>query len=274
MFMTPRFAVMGNPIAHSLSPTIHQLFAKQTGLALTYDKIKIDVQRFESQVKEFFMLGGKGLNITLPCKERAFAMSQDRSIEATEAAAANTLWMHEGRLQADNTDGIGFIRDVSRFLSLEGRSILLLGAGGAAHGVLGPLLRENPLMLVIVNRTLERAHELQLKFPKTVAISFDELPKVIANTEPGFDVVINATSAGLQGQALLLPNALMARKPFCYDLAYNRHEATTFVTQVRAQGCEATDGLGMLVEQAAEAFYIWFGIRPDAAKVLATLKKM
>lgn len=267
--MVARFAVMGNPVAHSLSPVIHGLFAKQTGRVLKYEKILIDLPRFEQQVAAFFTQGGKGLNITLPCKHRAFAMSEQWSTRCSEARAANTLWMHAGKLHADNTDGVGLMRDLERYIHLAGKTILLLGAGGAARGVLGPLLAANPAQLMIVNRTTENAHVLQLDFSEAMSCSFAELLTHVEKKP--FDVVLNATSASLDGQSLALPTLLMATKPFCYDLAYRKNQATPFVAWARGLGCVAMDGLGMLVEQAAEAFFIWHGVRPDTEPVLKHL---
>jgi shikimate dehydrogenase len=267
--MIERYAVMGYPVAHSLSPVIHQLFAKQTGRTLVYDKIQIDLSRFEQQVCDFFQQGGKGLNITLPCKQRAFAMSDHRCARCLEAGAVNTLWMQDGRLHADNTDGVGLLRDISRYVHLTGKNILLLGAGGAARGILRPLILANPAELTICNRTPERARALQLDFALSGFCSFAELDAQVE--KKSYDVVINATSASIDDQGLALPAALMAAKPFCYDLAYSRTTPTAFVASARAFGCVAIDGLGMLVEQAAEAFFIWHGVMPSTAPVLSEL---
>ena len=268
--MLARFAVMGYPVSHSLSPVIHQLFADQTGCKLMYEKIQVDLPRFEQQVGEFFSQGGKGLNITLPCKPRAYAMSAKASARCAEAKAANTLWMEGSQLHADNTDGVGLLRDISRYVNLAGKAILLLGAGGAARGILGPLLAANPAQLTIANRTLKKAEDLQSDFSKANCCTFLDLPR---HLDRGlYDIVINATSASLDGQTIVLPNVLMAAKPFCYDLAYQEHDVTAFVAWARGLGCVAIDGLGMLVEQAAESFYIWHGMMPDTAQVLMTLK--
>lgn len=267
--MIARYAVMGHPVAHSLSPTIHQLFAEQTGCKLVYEKIQIDLLLFEQQVIEFFHRGGKGLNITLPCKLRAFAMSEQETPRSSVAAAANMLWMQDGLLHADNTDGVGLLQDLSRYVALTAKNILLLGAGGAARGILGPLLAANPAQLTITNRTPETAIALQSHFPQANTCSFTALQEQIEQRV--YDVVINATSASLDGQNLVLPEALMAAQPFCYDLAYSRTGATPFVASARALGCKAADGLGMLVEQAAEAFFIWHGVMPDTAPVLNLL---
>ena len=264
-----RYAVMGNPVAHSLSPRIHQLFARQTGIQLTYEKILVDIAGFEQQVENFFAKKGCGLNITLPFKQRAFAMSEKVSDRGVVAKAVNTLWMHEGRLHADNTDGVGLIKDLSRHVNVAGKAILLLGAGGAARGVLGPLLDAKPKRLTIVNRTAEKAHALQLDFLSANCCTVVDLAAHLETVS--YDVVINATSASFQDSALNLPISLLIKAPFCYDLAYHENEETAFVLWARRFGCEAYDGLGMLVEQAAEAFFIWHGVMPDTAPILGLL---
>ena len=263
--MSQRFAVIGNPIAHSLSPVIHQAFAKQVNIQLTYEKIKADDPSFELLVSDFFAQDGKGLNITLPFKQRAFAMAQQSSFRCQQAGAANTLWMQANQLHADNTDGIGLIRDLSRYLSVNGKRVLILGAGGAARGIVSPLLENHPAELIIASRTSAKAEEFQRAFPQTQCLSFDEI-------EGQFDLVINATSASLVGEFVALPDECMSAKPFCYDLSYKQHSATAFVQYARESDCDAVDGLGMLVEQAAEAFFIWNGIMPETAEVLTLLR--
>lgn len=264
--MSQRFAVMGNPIAHSLSPIIHQCFAKQMDVQLTYEKIKADDSFFEQQVSEFFTLGGKGLNVTLPFKQRAFAMAQQCSLRCTNAGAANTLWMEANQLHADNTDGVGIIRDLHRYISLDGKRVLILGAGGAARGIVYPLLEHHPAELIIANRTLAKAEDFQRAFPKTKCLSLNEV-------EGPFDLVINATSASLAGEFVSLPVDCMSAKPFCYDLSYKQNDITAFVQYARKFSCEAVDGLGMLVEQAAESFFIWHGMMPETEAVLTLLRK-
>lgn len=263
--MSQRFAVIGNPIAHSLSPVIHQAFAKQVNIQLTYEKIKADDPSFELLVSDFFAQDGKGLNITLPFKQRAFAMAQQSSFRCQQAGAANTLWMQANQLHADNTDGIGLIRDLSRYLSVNGKRVLILGAGGAARGIISPLLENRPAELIIANRTSAKAEEFQRAFPQTQCLGFDEI-------EGQFDLVINATSASLVGEFVALPDECMSAKPFCYDLSYKQHGATAFVQYARESDCDAVDGLGMLVEQAAEAFFIWNGIMPETEEVLTLLR--
>lgn len=246
------FAVMGNPINHSLSPQIHTLFAKQTGITLSYQPIEIDLNHFEQQVTDFFNSGGAGLNITLPGKERAFAMSDVATIRCLKAKAANTLWHDGTKLYADNTDGIGLLRDLARYISLTNKNILLLGAGGAARGILAPLLAEKPASLTIANRTIAKATTLSQEFPDTLSTSLHEL-------EGSFDLIINATSS----KNLALPTSIITPNTRCVDLSYQQQGLTPFVAWAKEQGCVAVDGLGMLIEQAAEAFYIWHKIMPD-----------
>jgi len=260
-----RFAVVGNPVAHSLSPQIHQCFAAQCNVQLTYEKIKGDGSQFEQQVSDFFAANGKGLNITLPFKQRAFSLAQSTTERCQIAGAANTLWIDNNTLQADNTDGIGFIRDISGYLNLVGKKVLILGAGGAVRGIVGPLLKANLASLTVANRTLTNAQQLKQDFP---LIQCCELTQINA----AFDLVINATAASLEGKSLALPPAFKSHKPFCYDLAYKADEDTHFVRDAKLLGCNAVDGLGMLVEQAAEAFYLWHGIRPEVKPVLDQLR--
>lgn len=265
--MINRYAVMGNPIQHSLSPAIHQLFAEQTGCLLQYDKILIDESCFEQQVKQFFHQGGQGLNITLPCKQRAFLMADVASQRCQQAKAANTLWSINDKLYADNTDGIGLIRDLTRYLDLQDKRILLLGAGGAARGILGPLLAQQPAWLTVANRTLATAQALQEDFAISASCDFETLTGT-------FEVIINATAASLSMQALPISAIMIKKATLCYDLAYKAQGQTPFVMQVNALGGQAIDGLGMLIEQAAEAFNIWHGIRPETLSVLQHFRRM
>lgn len=261
MVVKKHCAVFGYPIAHSLSPSIHQQFAEQCGVVLEYSKQLVNEAVFEEKVNVFFQQGGLGLNITLPFKERAYVMADCRTERCQQAGAANTLWMKNGLLHADNTDGIGFIRDIRRYLDLSEQSILILGAGGAARGVIGPLLACRPKLLTVANRTLERADALRDMF---IGIETCELAKLAG----GYDLVINATSAGLKGQALPFADDLVASKPFCYDLSYQADSDTPFVHWAKQHGLQVVDGIGMLIEQAAESFYIWHGKYPDTSKIL------
>ena len=256
-----RFAVVGNPVQHSLSPIIHQAFSQQLCIKLSYEKISGDTSEFEQQVRDFFHTGGSGLNITLPFKERAFAMSGVKTPRCAVAKAANTLWFKEGKLHADNTDGVGLLRDLSRYIDVRGKMVLLLGAGGAARGVLGPLLGSGA-NVTIANRTKERALALLTDFPTATIGSLDEFE------HRSCDLIINATSTSLNNTQPLIPTSLMQTKPFCYDLAYCKDKPTPFIAWARTLNCEAVDGLGMLIEQAAESFYIWHGAMPDTRQVL------
>jgi shikimate dehydrogenase len=259
------FAVIGNPIAHSLSPFIHHYFARQSQELLVYEKVLGDTQLFEQQVADFFREKGKGLNITLPFKQRAFALAQVATQRSQRAQAANTLWMHNNQIHADNTDGIGLIQDITRYLSLEGKNILIVGAGGAARGIILPLLELNPALVTVTNRTKDKLDALQFDFPAISVIP-------LAALSGCFDVVINATSVSLTHNTLELPVALMKQKPFCYDLAYALKKPTSFVHQAQTFDCHAVDGLGMLVEQAAESFYIWHGIKPSTEGLVDLLR--
>lgn len=262
--MTDHYAVIGNPIDHSLSPTIHHYFASQMHKKIAYEKILGDEEAFEKQVLAFFKSGGKGLNITLPFKQRAFILASHFTPRCLKAKSANTLWMHNSALWADNTDGIGLMTDLSRYINLDDKHVLILGAGGAVHGIIEPLLMSNIANLTIVNRTQEKLVRLSHDFPK---VSTTTLEKLSAH----FDLIINATSASLTGVKMILPVALLKNKPLCYDLSYAKNQATPFVKFAKDQGCQAYDGLGMLVEQAAESFLIWQGVKPDTGQLLQHL---
>jgi shikimate dehydrogenase len=264
-----RYAVVGHPIEHSRSPLIHELFARQTGQNLTYERIDAEPGSFETAVRGFGAAGGKGLNVTVPHKEAAFELVDEISAPAHAAGAVNTITIAQGRLRGDNTDGAGFMRDVvvNQRQPVAGRSVLVLGAGGAARGILGPLLAAGPRELVIANRTQERAERLLAGLgaaagtPRRVAL-FDELPSLAP-----FDIVINASSAGLQGEAPPFPKSIVGPNSFCYDLVYSVHD-TPFVAWARQAGAaHAVQGWGMLIEQAAESFFIWRGVRPDTAPI-------
>jgi shikimate dehydrogenase len=261
-----RFAVVGNPVAHSLSPVIHQHFAEQCNMSLSYDKMLGNDLSFEEQITTFFAREGSGLNITLPYKQRAFALASHATERCERAGAANTLWISNAQLHADNTDGIGLVRDLMRYLTLNGKSILILGGGGAARGIIYPLLEMNPDSLTVAIRSIEKADELQQTFTEIQIIGLNQL-------NSRFDLVINATSASLSGDALELPKALMSHHPFCYDLSYKLQEDTSFVHYAKSQACEAVDGLGMLVEQAAESFSIWNGVLPETETILGVLRQ-
>lgn len=267
-----RYAVFGNPIKHSRSPQIHAAFAAQTGQHLIYRAQLVELGGFAEAAREFFAGGGKGCNITVPFKLDAYAFANELSGRARRAGAVNTLARQsDGSLYGDNTDGVGLVRDIEQNLAWEisGKRVLIVGAGGAARGVLEPLLKRHPSLLVIVNRTLEKAEQLAREFADLGALralGFDAL-----GTEQ-FDLIINATSAGLHGESLALPSNLLAQGCCCYDLSYGA-APTPFM---RWAACEAAwavaDGLGMLVEQAAEAFCIWRGVRPQTRPVIEVVR--
>jgi shikimate dehydrogenase len=264
-----RYCVFGNPVAHSKSPRIHAEFARQTGQALSYEARLAEVNGFADAVRHFFAEGGKGCNVTVPFKEEAWRLAEQRSPRAEKAGAVNTMFQDaQGRLCGDNTDGVGLVRDLtSAGVALRGKRLLVLGAGGAVRGVLGPLLAEQPQQLVIANRTREKAGELARLFRDegpVAASAFDAL------TGP-FDLVINGTSASLQGELPPLPSNIFATGAHAYDMMYGA-APTVFLRWAANQGAVTRDGLGMLAEQAAEAFRLWRGVSPDTAPVLTKLR--
>ncbi|MES2236799.1 MAG: shikimate dehydrogenase [Pseudomonadota bacterium] len=261
-----RYAVFGNPVSHSLSPKIHALFAAQTGQDMTYEAICAPLDGFAGAVHGFIETDGgvaKGANVTVPFKLEAFRLADGLTPRAAAAGAVNALSFSSNGIQGDNTDGAGLIRDLTANLgmSLTGLRILLLGAGGAAQGVILPLQEQNPAVLFIANRTADKAHRLADLFGVTSG-SFEEL------NQHTFDLVINATSAGLSDA--VLPTPTFSATAFAYEMVYGVE--TSFMRAARAAGARVADGLGMLVEQAAEAFFVWRGVRPDTAPVLAALR--
>lgn len=268
-----RYAVFGHPVSHSKSPAIHALFAAQTRQALTYAALDVDAPEFEKSAREFFARGGKGINCTVPLKELAFGFAQVRSERAERARAVNTLALRpDGAVFGDNTDGAGLLRDLTGNLKLhlDGKRILVLGAGGAARGILQPLLEMRPQRLLIANRSVGKAEVLASEFRDLGAVEacgFDALDGL------SFDLVLNATAASLSGDVPPLPAGLLERNGCCYDLAYATG-ATAFVRWGREAGAAlCVDGIGMLVEQAAEAFRVWRGIYPETAPVIAALNQ-
>ncbi|MCF8198049.1 MAG: shikimate dehydrogenase [Sulfuritalea sp.] len=277
--MTDRYAVIGNPIGHSKSPRIHALFAAQTGQDISYQAILAETDGFAAAIDAFIASDvdpARGANVTVPFKENAFHLAAQRTPRAEAAGAVNTLSFDHGVILGDNTDGAGLLRDLKHNLGCDpaGRRVLLLGAGGAARGVILPLLLENPSELVIANRTEETAARLALEFARRPACAIDVKPEGTGFSGLAgrtFDLVINATSAGLKGAVLPLPTSLFGSHGLAYDMVYGRD--TPFLKQARAAGARTADGLGMLVEQAAEAFFIWRGVRPQTAAIIATLKE-
>jgi shikimate dehydrogenase len=273
--MTDQYAVIGNPVAHSKSPLIHAQFARETGQGVSYRALYTEVADFEAAVQNFRTQGGRGLNVTVPFKHRAYAMAQRRSARAEQAGAVNTLTFCGGEIAGDNTDGVGLVRDLTLNLgcALRGRRVLVMGAGGAAYGVCGPILDEEPAALVVANRTVEKAVELAQHFgrlfPRAAALSaarYEDLGGA------AFDLVINGTSAGLSDTMPALPRGVFGGGSLAYEMVYGK--ATPFMAFAAGEGARIADGLGMLVEQAAESFYIWRGVRPQTASVIAQLRAM
>jgi shikimate dehydrogenase len=266
-----QYRVFGNPIHQSKSPNIHKAFAEATKQHINYQAQLVLEAVFEHTVKEFFATGGKGLNITVPFKQRAFAMAQAISPAAEKAEAANTLYLNEqGQLVAENTDGVGLVRDICHNLNgeLKAKRILVLGAGGAVRGVLQPLLAQLPKQLIITNRTHSKAQTLAASFADLGSI--DALP--MGQLKGQFDWVINGTSASLAGDLPPLPDGLLTNNTHCYDMMYSA-KTTVFNTWAVKQGvAQANDGLGMLVEQAAQSFKLWRGLLPPTAEVLLALR--
>ena len=261
--MSDRYALVGNPVAHSKSPRIHAEFARATAQDLDYGLIEAPLDGFAQAVERFRAAGGKGLNVTVPFKQQAFEFCKRVSERARLAGVANTLVLEQGF--GDNTDGVGLVRDIANLgVPLQGRSVLLLGAGGAAQGVIGALLEAGAGRLVIANRTAPRAQALAARFAGTLACGYEALGG------DSFDVVINATSAGLSGEAPSVPPSVLRKGMLAYEMVYGRE--TPFLAAARKAGARVTDGLGMLVEQAAESFYIWRGVRPATRPVLAILR--
>lgn len=269
--MTDRYAVMGYPIAHSKSPRIHTWFARQTGEPLSYDAIAVEPGMFQAAVNGFFAGDGRGLNITVPFKREAWELAALHGPEAALAGAVNTLWRDaEGQLHGHNTDGIGLVRDIlqNHGGSLAGKTVLVLGAGGATRGILLPLLQQQPARLCIANRTVSRAEQLVALFERHGSV---EACGFAGLNGQRFDWVLNATAASLQGELPPLPADLLRPGAWCYDLMYAA-EPTVFCRWALAHGAaRALDGLGMLVEQAAESFHLWRGIRPDTAPLLVEM---
>ncbi|WHI51210.1 shikimate dehydrogenase [Microbulbifer sp. MLAF003] len=269
--MSDRYGVVGNPIAHSLSPEIHIAFAKQTGQDLTYSKLLAPLDGFAHSVRTFFAEGGRGLNVTVPFKLKACELADELTERAAAAGAVNTLILRrDGRLLGDNTDGAGLVADIRDNLgwSIRDKRVLLLGAGGAARGALLPLLAEQPAHLHVANRTADRAEQLADEFSHYGALSGGGLQGLCGS----FDLVINASSASLDNELPPLPDHLFAQGGKAYDMVYATG-ATPFVHWAHGLGIEAADGLGMLVGQAAESFFLWRGVRPLVTPVMARLRR-
>ena len=267
-----QYAVVGNPVKHSKSPRIHSLFASQTGIDLAYTAIQLKPENFEAGVRKFFADGGAGLNVTVPFKEKAFLLADSCSERASLAQAVNTLRVDgDGALIGDNTDGVGLVRDIkgNHQFQIRQRRILLLGAGGAVRGALSALVAEDPAEITIANRTPGKALQLKAEFghlADLTAVGFGELDAT------AFDLVINGTSLGLEGKLPPISKAVISSACCCYDMVYADSD-TVFVRWARDNGAVlALDGLGMLVEQAAESFAIWHGLRPQTLSVISQLR--
>jgi len=268
-----KYAVFGNPIKHSKSPQIHAIFAEQCAQAMQYRAVRVELGGFSKAAGNFFAEGGSGLNITVPFKRDAYDFSQQLSDRARRAGAVNTLTLKaDGSIEGDNTDGIGLVRDMVANLgwAIQGLRILVLGAGGAVRGVLEPLLRERPRELLIVNRTAERAGQLAEEFSDITAIDGGGYELI---GERQFDLIINASSAGLSGEMPDLPSSLLTERSCCYDMVYGA-EPTPFMRWAAHHAAWAvSDGIGMLVEQAAQSFYIWRNVRPETRPVIHQLRE-
>lgn len=269
--MTDRYGVIGHPIAHSKSPVIHRLFGAATGQDISYDAIDIPPEELNIRVRQLFAEGYRGLNVTVPHKTEVLRVTSRLTSRAELAGAVNTLIVHpDGAVEGDNTDGIGLVNDLRQNLRtrLAGTRILILGAGGATRGIVPALFDTNPRDIMIANRTADRAQALARDFRmlgKIMACQFQELGG------QRFNLVINATSAGLKGEMPPFPGSILGPETLCYDLSYSMHD-TPFVTWAKENGAgRVAQGWGMLVEQAAESFYAWRGVRPDTRPVIAKL---
>lgn len=272
--MTDHYAVVGHPVAHSLSPDIHAAFARQTGQDIDYVKLPAPLDGFAATVLAFRASGGKGVNVTLPFKHEAWELAEVRAADAEAAGAVNTLVFKDGKISGHNTDGLGLVADLEQNLqfALRDKRVLLMGAGGATYGVMQPLLKARPRQVAVANRTVEKAQGLVAHFDKFTQLAQSGMT---AQSYAGlarmqFDLVINATSAGLQDEMPPLPAGIFAAGGLAYDMVYGKE--TPFMKFAQKHGARTADGLGMLVEQAAAAFFIWRGVRPETRDVLKTLR--
>ena len=268
--MTDRYAVIGNPIAHSKSPLIHSLFAQATGQDLEYTAIEGPLDGFADAVRTFIAAGGRGMNVTLPFKLQAFDIATDPMESARLAGAVNALKFDGDRIWAQNFDGLGLVNDIQRNLgvSLKGKRVLICGAGGATRGAILPIAQQGPALLAVANRSADKAHELKVDFATHTTLQASGYADLAGET---FDVVLNATSTGLSQDELPLPAGVFAPGALAYELVYGKG-LTPFLKQARAAGVtQLVDGVGMLVEQAAEAFEWWRGVRPDTKPVIERL---
>lgn len=268
-----KYAVIGNPIEHSRSPEIHAAFARQTGERIEYGRILGNPEDFAGDVRRFLAEGGRGLNVTVPFKEQAWRLADELTPRAQTSGAVNTLIrLEDNTLRGDNTDGAGLVRDltVNQGFRLQGKRILMLGAGGAVRGVMRPLLEQQPQRVIIANRTEAKAYALAqglAAYGHVAGCGFGELEGM------EFDLIVNGTAAGLEGKVPAIPDNILAKGGWCYDMLYSR-DATAFQQWGREhRAARALDGLGMLVEQAAESFLLWRGVRPDTRPVIKQLRE-
>lgn len=273
-----KFAVIGHPIEHSKSPLIHQAFASQFGKSIVYEKVLAPLDGFSETVSKLQAEDYRGANVTVPFKFEAFEASNALSDRAQAAGAVNTLSFQDGKISGDNTDGCGLVNDILKHwqASIAGKKVLLLGAGGAAQGVMLPLLAQQPTLLTIANRSLDKAQAMVSRFAtgqesNKPLTSVELQVKTFDALGDAYDIVINATSAGLQAEALAISPAIFSENTLAYDMMYGRE--TPFMQQAYAAKASVADGLGMLVEQAAEAFFIWHGLRPDTATVIQSFRQ-
>ena len=272
--MTDQYAVIGNPIVHSKSPLIHTEFARQTLQVISYERILAPLDGFAQTVRELITNGFKGANVTVPFKLEAYALCDVLSERAKAAGAVNTLIFEGGKIKGDNTDGVGLLNDIVCNLKVEvtNKRVLLLGAGGAAQGVLLPLLNQRPAQVTVANRSVEKAHFMVQKMATQVALQ-NVLVCDYVSLNDGFDIVINATSAGLTESVLPIPDVIFtAKNTLAYDMMYGFE--TPFMKQASANKANVADGLGMLVEQAAEAFYLWRHVRPLTSPVIDMIRAL
>ncbi len=269
----PKYAVMGNPVSHSKSPLIHSLFAEQCGIELEYRAIHVNEGSFEAAVRQFRVIGGKGLNITVPFKLEAWQLADRRSKRAELAGAVNTLkFLDSGKIYGENTDGQGMLQDIVVNLgkAVKQAKVLVVGAGGAVRGVLGPLLEAEPAIVHIANRTAAKAHELAAVFSGFGPCTASGLGDI---RSAAYDIVINGTAASLQGNVPDLPGSIFADGALAYDMMYGSEPTTFLVWADNAGAAHCSDGLGMLVEQAAESFVVWHGVRPQTEAVIQQLRQ-
>lgn len=272
--MTDKYAVLGHPVAHSKSPIIHAAFAKQTNQAMQYEAILAPLDGFAETLHRLKAEGYKGVNVTVPFKFEAYHLASQHKPSAMNAKAANTLMLDGADIVADNTDGLGLVTDIQQNfgVALQGKRVLMIGAGGAAQGVALDIAKNAPALFVVVNRSMDKVSVMQKKiaaikdYPVTpiTATQFESLDGQV------FDVVINATSTGLTDSILPIPDSIFSKSTLAYDMMYGRE--TPFMQQARSAGAQVADGLGMLVEQAAEAFYCWRGVRPNTQAVIQQLR--